>query len=125
MNKYNKIKNKKSIVIVDDSKIGPILQEILCKERGHQVKLFLNGIDAILQLASDSYFDLSLVDVGLPDMPGEKVISYLKKTYPQRPIICLSSYMGHKSIEATRTIHKGSASRIYNLIDILESHCIV
>ncbi|VVB80233.1 Regulator of RpoS [uncultured archaeon] len=113
----------KKIVIVDDSKVGPLLEEMLKKEKGHQTVRYTHGRDAISSIGESSCFDLAVVDVGLPDMSGERVIEYLVEKYPTRTVICITSYRGHQSPSASRTIHKGSASRIRQLVDILEESC--
>lgn len=113
----------KKIVIVDDSKVGLALEELLRKEKNHETILFTHGRDAIFSLGELSYFDLAVVDVGLPDMSGEKVIEYLTEKYPNKPVICIASYRGHNSPSAFRTIYKGSASKIRQLVDKLEESC--
>lgn len=109
---------KRKILIIDDSKIGPILEESL-KKAGHEVNRYVTGLEAITNIGESSYFDLALVDVGLPDMCGEKVIEYLIDKYPTKPVICITAYSGHQSRSAHRTIHKGSATKIKRLVEIL------
>ena len=45
-----------------------------------------------LQLAEDNKSEivLALVDLGLPDIPGEELVSQLRTRYPQLPIIVAS-----------------------------------
>lgn len=111
---------KHKIILIDDSKLGPILNEMLRNERGYLTYFFTTGAEAISSIGETSYFDLALVDVGLPDMPGERVIEYLRDKYPLNPVFCISSYRNYQSPAASRTIHKGSASRIKKIAEILE-----
>jgi CheY-like chemotaxis protein len=113
----------KKVIIVDDSKVGLFIDEMLKKQRRYQTIIYRTGLEAIREIGENSCFDLALVDVGLPDMSGEKVIEYLATRYPHKPVICISSYRGHQSPSAIRTIHKGSATRIDRLVEILEQCC--
>jgi CheY-like chemotaxis protein len=113
----------KKIVIVDDSKLGSILVEILRRDKNYEAVLYTTGRDAIINMGESSCFDLAVVDVGLPDMAGENVIEYLRNKYPSKSVICISSYRGHQSPQALRTIHKGSVSKLRQLVDILEESC--
>ncbi len=118
MNKKNS--SYKKIIIVDDSKLGPILKEALANEKNYQTELYITGLEAITNIGEFSYFDLALVDVGLPDMDGEKVIEYLRNKYPTKPVLCITSYKDHHSRSATRTVHKGSETKISRLMELLD-----
>lgn len=76
---------KKILIIDDDVCIGNMLEEVLIKE-GYQVSRCYSGTEAILLLSSMTP-DLILLDLMLPGMSGEDVLSKIKNI----PVIILSA----------------------------------
>ena len=80
------------LLVEDDKEICFILTELL-KRNHYNVSAYHNGIEAIEALSSKKY-DLMLLDLMLPDLPGEKILFHLKKTqqfYSSYCYICQKS----------------------------------
>ena len=77
----------KILVIDDEIQIRKLLQLTLESE-GHEVLLAVNGRDG-LQKCLDQTPDVVLMDLGLPDLDGLKVLSDLRKT-SQVPVLILT-----------------------------------
>ena len=65
------------MVIDDDESIGNMEQELLERE-GYQVQRAFSGTEALLLLKKKGP-DLILLDLMLPGMSGEKVLSQIQK----------------------------------------------
>ena len=65
------------LLVEDDKEICFILTELL-KRNHYNVSAYHNGIEAIEALSSKKY-DLMLLDLMLPDLPGEKILLKIKK----------------------------------------------
>lgn len=76
---------KRILVIDDDIYIGNMLEEVLTKE-GYQVLRAYSGTEALLVLSS-SRPDLILLDLMLPGLSGEEVLSRIREF----PVIVLSA----------------------------------
>lgn len=66
------------LLVEDDKEICFIFTELL-KRNHYNVSAYHNGIEAIEALSSKKY-DLMLLDLMLPDLPGEKILFHLKNT---------------------------------------------
>lgn len=79
----------KRILIVDDSEGLLYILEKFFNKIGYKTTSADNGTDAI-KLAITRNICLAIVDIGLPDMSGLKVIEKIKNSIPQLPIIAIS-----------------------------------
>ena len=77
------------LIIEDDKEICFIFTELL-KRNHYNVSAYHNGIEAIEALSSKKY-DLMLLDLMLPDLPGEKILFHLKKHNNSIPVIVISA----------------------------------
>ena len=77
------------LLVEDDKEICFILTELL-KRNPYNVSAYHNGIEAIEALSSKKY-DLMLLDLMLPDLPGEKILFHLKKHNNSIPVIVISA----------------------------------
>ena len=66
------------ILIIEDIDENAILLEKLLRSRGYDV-LWANNGESGLDLASLSFPDLILLDLGLPDIDGQTLVRYLRK----------------------------------------------
>ncbi len=80
----------KIAVVEDDAQIGQFLKKGL-EEAGYQIVLFDSGEQAYLEIKTSSSFDLLILDLMLPDMPGEVVLRQLRQEGHSLPIIVLSA----------------------------------
>lgn len=77
----------KILVVEDDAKINKMLQTLLEKNDYKVVEAF-SGTEALLLLEKESY-DLVLLDLMLPGLSGEEVLSQIKNS--NVPVICVSA----------------------------------
>lgn len=59
-------------------------------EEKYQIKGVDRGSDAIRALKTDKY-ELVILDINLPDMSGEEVLSEIRKNYPEMPVLILTA----------------------------------
>lgn len=87
--KISSPKNRIDILIVDDDiHIGNMLQEVLTRE-GYRITRAYSGTEALLILAQGKP-DLVLLDLMLPGLNGEEVLSQIKGI----PVIVISAKVG-------------------------------
>lgn len=82
----------KVVLLIEDEKdIRTIYAELL-KDSGYEVLEAADG-DAGLEIATNSYWDLLLLDVMLPKKDGLEVLSKIKvnETIKERPVVLLSN----------------------------------
>lgn len=80
--------NLYSVLVIDDEAQIRKLLEISLEANGYKVLFAVNGKDGITACASHLP-DMVLLDLGLPDIDGQKVLQQLREWYT-RPIIILS-----------------------------------
>lgn len=81
---------EKLIFIVDDEESILKMLTHWCKSQwNYNVKTFINGTDAINSLSDNP--DMILLDIMLPDINGNEVLSRVKQKYPHMPVIMLSA----------------------------------
>jgi DNA-binding NtrC family response regulator len=109
-----------SILIVDDDEtIQTVLQEILQLE-GYAVEIAASGKEAI-EKSEASFFNLSLVDIKLPDMEGTELIAELNKTNPQMIKIIITGFPSFAN--AVKSLNLGADAYVMkpvNSKDLLE-----
>lgn len=77
------------LVVEDDKGLQKYLSELLL-DNGYSVKLADDGIIA-LQIISTTPPDIVILDLNLPTMGGEAVISEIHKKYQELPVIILTA----------------------------------
>ena len=104
----------KILVIDDERSIRSTLKDILEFEK-HQVSLAENGRQG-LEAAQNAVFDLIFSDIKMPEMDGIELLSHLKESNIEAPIVMIS---GHGNIEtAVECIKKGAFDFIVKPIDL-------
>jgi len=78
-------------LLVEDEPLVALVAVDALDELGFQVLEAASAAQA-LQLAQDNKdrIDVALIDLGLPDLPGEELVTELRSRYPQLPIIVAS-----------------------------------
>lgn len=76
------------MLVEDDKDLQDIIRDSLL-EYGYSVSTASNGAKALQQLQKDKV-DLVILDLGLPDISGETVLSELEKTYPDIAVVILT-----------------------------------
>lgn len=80
---------KKILIIEDDSGLQRYLKELLINN-DYCVQALFDGTSALSTINHISP-NLILLDLGLPNMPGEEVCKEIRKKYPDLPIIILTA----------------------------------
>ena len=78
------------LLVDDDPDILLALSDYLCQE-GFEVETVETGA-AALQKSGSSFYDVVLLDVGLPDRDGIEVLNELSQTQPHLPVILLTAF---------------------------------
>lgn len=85
-----------SVAIVDDSQLSlKVAKNILIEEGFDNITLFDNPITL---LKDYKYFDLFLVDIVMPGISGDKLVTMIRKLSPQSIIIAMSTVNNVKTI---------------------------
>lgn len=104
--------NGKNVLVVDDNKsILASLKQILESE-GYEIDTAENGQEAIRK-ATDTHFDLALLDIKLPDMMGTELLKALREevelTRPTLPKTVKIMVTGHANVKnAVESLNLGA-----------------
>lgn len=79
----------KEILLIEDDNLMPVSLKSLLEEKGFQVTQIYNGSIA-LRTVINTFPDLIILDICLPDVSGYEVCKQLREFY-QRPIIFITS----------------------------------
>ncbi|HCK19863.1 MAG TPA: DNA-binding response regulator [Thalassospira sp.] len=80
---------KQVLVVEDDAALSQSLTEQLRLHEDFECVVANSGKEA-LDLAKDSYFDVILLDVGLPDMDGREACRLMRRNGVKSPIVMLT-----------------------------------
>jgi DNA-binding NarL/FixJ family response regulator len=82
----------RALIVEDDLEFRLYLSDVLARLAvPWRVECVTLGQEAIAFARSlEGELDLALVDLGLPDMDGLQVVSWLRRHYPETPIVILS-----------------------------------
>jgi CheY-like chemotaxis protein/HPt (histidine-containing phosphotransfer) domain-containing protein len=78
------------ILVADDEEYNRMLLGTIFKKWNIRFKCVSNGKDAVL-LASDSFFDIVLMDLRMPEMNGYDAAKEIRSRYQQTKIIALTA----------------------------------
>jgi two-component system, OmpR family, response regulator QseB len=82
-----------NLLLVEDSlRLGPLLVEAL-HGAGYSVDLVATAKDC-LDATRTGHYDLFIIDLGLPDQDGGRLISHLRSTRLQQPILIITARAG-------------------------------
>jgi len=86
-----KLKRKGRILIADDEEVVRDSISDCLKQDGYDTVAVENGIKAIKE-ATESNFDLALVDLKMPAIDGIETLKRLQKVRPKLPVIIITAY---------------------------------
>ena len=81
----------KTVLCVDDEKIGLRVRKIMLESRGYAVLTANSGPEG-LKVFDENQVDLVLLDYFMPDLNGGEVASEMRRRRPGVPIVFLSAY---------------------------------
>ncbi|MCI5164437.1 MAG: response regulator [Candidatus Electrothrix sp. AX5] len=79
---------RKILVIDDDEQIRKLLYQVM-EQAGFEVQVAADGRKG-LSLFEESFYDLVITDLIMPEQEGIETITFLRKNYPQVKIIAIS-----------------------------------
>jgi CheY-like chemotaxis protein len=111
------------ILLVDDSRFLRLANQRALTKAGHMVTAVVDGEEALRAVHEDS-FDLIVLDMLLPKIPGLTVLRNLKADSATKdiPVIVLSSLSG---ANATKLREEGAAAYVVKADDMLEKDSAV
>jgi len=112
------MRNKKSILIVDDDKMLSGAIKSWMEEYGHAVACSDNGLDAI-NLSKERDFDMILIDYNMPRLKGDMVCRLIRYHRPDGYIVGFSSEAKDREFiiaGANKFIYKGEFTRNFYLL---------
>ena len=80
---------KRVLLVEDDERVADFIRRGL-KAEGYAVEVAVTGQDAIL-LATEGQFQTIILDLGLPDIDGQKICEYLRDQRIETPILMLTA----------------------------------
>ena len=107
----------KILVVEDDKKISRILK-LQLERKNHEITVIENGIDALNEIDKKrDFYDLILLDLGLPLMEGNDVCKNVRKI-SEVPIIVVSAKNNIE--EKVDLLKSGASDYVTKLFDFLE-----
>lgn len=111
------------VLIVDDEpSVLFMLREVL-EERGYQVSAADSGLEAALVAHELEELDLVLTDFAMPELNGLELLSRLRTTRPELPVVLLTA-RGSERL-AARAIKEGAFDYVPKPFDIEELEAVV
>jgi DNA-binding response OmpR family regulator len=78
------------LLVEDETRVASFIAQGLT-DAGYVTDVVGKGIDAIDRMRDEQRYDLVLLDVGLPDLDGFRVLAEIRKTDQTTPIIMLTA----------------------------------
>jgi DNA-binding NtrC family response regulator len=111
------MKERPKLLIIDDNaNMRETLADIL-KEKGYRVETAKTALEA-MQIAQESFFNVTLIDINLPDRTGIELLRKFKSTYPSRINIMITA--SAKLSNAVEALNLGADGYILKPIDFIK-----
>lgn len=108
------VKNKISILIVEDDESTQKSLTLVLKKKGYEIEAAESGKKALTK-AKKKFFNLVLLDLNLPDINGIELIDLLKKMHPDIIIIIVT---GQATMEnAVQALNQGASGYVTKPVD--------
>lgn len=89
------------LIIEDEASLRQTMTRIM-RQAGCEVTAAANGPEALQRLTASSY-DLTYLDIHLPEMDGIEVLKEVHRLYPQMPVVLFTAYASlETAVEAMR-----------------------
>jgi CheY-like chemotaxis protein len=109
------------ILIADDNEVLIRSLAFILEEVGYLVVSATTGLEALAHLQSSAKFDLLITDLAMPDMEGIELITLLKKSHPDLPIVALSGSVDGLAIAAEQLGVKYTIAKPCNRSSVLKT----
>lgn len=80
-----------NVLVVDDEKVVCNSCRKILSQEGHNVKIALNGREALKKVEEDKY-DVVIADWKMPEIDGMEVLRIVKKNHPEIILIMITGY---------------------------------
>lgn len=111
------IDRKGRVLIVDDDESSATSLALILRKKGFEIDLAETGQKA-LEKANESFVNVALLNIRLPDTEGTELLPMLKEAQPEMDAIMVT---GHASVEnAVQAINKGASGYITKPLNIDE-----
>ena len=89
-----------ALIVEDDPVFQRAIGEVLIQAGGNWlIRSYRTGAEALNGCLHETIPPaIGLIDLGLPDMPGEKVISELRARFPEMPILVISVFSDERKV---------------------------
>jgi DNA-binding NtrC family response regulator len=116
------MKERPKLLIIDDNaNMRETLADIL-EEKGYRVETAKTALEA-MQIAQESFFNIALIDINLPDRTGMELLRKFKSMYPSRiNIMITASAMLKNAVDA---LNLGADGYILKPIDFIKFDKII
>lgn len=112
---------KRILVVDDDEMICDLLKETFQRKK-YEVEIALKGKEALDRIR-ENRFDLVLSDIRLPDISGMRVLTEIKKEWPDLGVIMITAYGSIKN--AVKAMKQGAFDYIPKPFDLDELEMVV
>jgi DNA-binding NtrC family response regulator len=102
------------LIVDDDESIRKVLSTIL-EDEGYTVDVAMNGKDAIKKF-NEKFYNLTLIDIRLPDVRGTELLTRMKDTTPKMRKIMITGYPALQN--AVEALNKGANAYIMKPLDM-------
>jgi DNA-binding NtrC family response regulator len=109
--------DKPTILVVDDNQDLLNTFAMILKRRGYSVQTAVNGVNAIDKF-KDQTFDVTLMDIVMPEMNGVDAFKKIKEIQPGAPVILMTAYSDEELLQSAR--EEGAHQIIHKPIKIDE-----
>ncbi len=92
------MKDKPTILVVDDNQDLLETFAMILKRRGYRVQTAGDGLSAINKFKEQN-FDVTLMDIVMPEMNGVDAFKKIKEIQPEAPIILMTAYSDDELIQ--------------------------
>ena len=115
-----KTKQARILIIDDDESVRKSHATVL-RENGYLVDVAVNGKEAITK-SKASFYNLTLVDLRLPDMDGIRLLTEMRETIPKMVKIIITGYPSlENAIEAVNRGADGYMVKAYSMDGLLRT----
>ncbi|MGA1869113.1 MAG: response regulator [bacterium] len=118
----SRVSNNQRILVIDDD---PVICQVLnhsLKKRGYRAFSVHNGEQAV-NACQEEYYNIALIDLFLPDIPGIEVMRMIKEISSDTESIIITS---HASLDtAIQAMQDGAFSYLIKPIDMKYMHAVI
>lgn len=82
---------KKVVIIDDEEQISSVIKNYLLRKSLVEVDTFTNARQAMPKIL-DSYYDLVLLDIMMPEVNGLDLLEEIKKVNPNQKVIMMTAF---------------------------------